>query len=54
MRIALAFGLTVALGGAAFGQTAMSGAGADGNVTVPADPMPTEYGDDLDVPDFLR
>jgi cell division protein FtsZ len=25
-----------------------------GNVTVPADPMPTEYGDDLDVPDFLR
>ncbi|MGA8987717.1 cell division protein FtsZ [Aeromicrobium sp.] len=29
---------------------------ADGasNVTVPADPMPTDYGDDLDVPDFLR
>ena len=25
-----------------------------GNVTVPADPVPTEYGDDLDVPDFLR
>jgi cell division protein FtsZ len=25
-----------------------------GNVTVPPDPMPTEYGDDLDVPDFLR
>ena len=25
-----------------------------GGVTVPADPMPTEYGDDLDVPDFLR
>ncbi len=25
-----------------------------GNVTVPADPMPTEYGDDLDIPDFLR
>ena len=23
-------------------------------VTVPADPMPTEYGDDLDIPDFLR
>jgi cell division protein FtsZ len=23
-------------------------------VTVPADPPPTEYGDDLDVPDFLR
>jgi cell division protein FtsZ len=25
-----------------------------GNVTVPPDPMPTEYGDDLDVPEFLR
>jgi cell division protein FtsZ len=25
-----------------------------GNITVPADPVPTEYGDDLDVPDFLR
>jgi cell division protein FtsZ len=25
-----------------------------GNVTVPPEPMPTEYGDDLDVPDFLR
>ncbi|KQV76263.1 cell division protein FtsZ [Aeromicrobium sp. Root344] len=25
-----------------------------GNVTVPPDPVPTEYGDDLDVPDFLR
>jgi len=25
-----------------------------GNATVPADPVPTEYGDDLDVPDFLR
>ncbi len=25
-----------------------------GNVTVPAEPLPTEYGDDLDVPDFLR
>jgi cell division protein FtsZ len=25
-----------------------------GNVTVPADPVPTDYGDDLDVPDFLR
>ena len=25
-----------------------------GNVTVPADPLTTEYGDDLDVPDFLR
>ena len=23
-------------------------------VTVPADPLPTEYGDDLDIPDFLR
>jgi cell division protein FtsZ len=23
-------------------------------VTVPADPPPTEYGDDLDIPDFLR
>ncbi|MEV7396105.1 cell division protein FtsZ [Aeromicrobium sp. NPDC092404] len=25
-----------------------------GNVTVPPDPVPTDYGDDLDVPDFLR
>ena len=25
-----------------------------GNVTVPPEPMPTQYGDDLDVPDFLR
>ncbi len=25
-----------------------------GNVTVPPDPIPTQYGDDLDVPDFLR
>jgi cell division protein FtsZ len=25
-----------------------------GNVTVPPEPMPAEYGDDLDVPDFLR
>ncbi|MFZ0142322.1 MAG: cell division protein FtsZ, partial [Aeromicrobium sp.] len=24
------------------------------SVTVPADPPPTEYGDDLDIPDFLR
>jgi cell division protein FtsZ len=24
------------------------------HVTVPPDPMPTEYGDDLDIPDFLR
>jgi cell division protein FtsZ len=25
-----------------------------GNLTVPPDPVPTDYGDDLDVPDFLR
>ncbi|NRQ50993.1 cell division protein FtsZ [Aeromicrobium stalagmiti] len=25
-----------------------------GNATIPADPLPTDYGDDLDVPDFLR
>jgi cell division protein FtsZ len=25
-----------------------------GNKTVPPDPVPTDYGDDLDVPDFLR
>jgi cell division protein FtsZ len=25
-----------------------------GNATVPPQPMPTDYGDDLDVPDFLR
>ncbi|MCD9197553.1 cell division protein FtsZ [Aeromicrobium wangtongii] len=25
-----------------------------GNKTVPPEPMPTDYGDDLDVPDFLR
>jgi cell division protein FtsZ len=25
-----------------------------GNATIPADPLPASYGDDLDVPDFLR
>jgi cell division protein FtsZ len=25
-----------------------------GNTTIPPEPMPTDYGDDLDVPDFLR
>lgn len=25
-----------------------------GNATIPPDPVPTDYGDDLDVPDFLR